>query len=81
MPLWIKNKKACRNTQNDDNNCFMYDVQCGVYEVYKKQHPEIKSRYDNDKFKEIPAVQYVNFEHCDFLINDRLLMTEDDYDK
>ena len=40
LPLWIKNKKACINIQNDDNKCFMYAVQCGVYEVYKKPHPE-----------------------------------------
>ena len=51
LPLWIKNKKACINIQNDDNRCLMYVVQCGVYEIYKKQYPEIKSHYDNDRFK------------------------------
>ena len=50
LPLWIKNKKACLNIQNYDSTCFMYAVQCGVYEIYKKPHPERKSHYDNDKF-------------------------------
>ena len=67
LPLWIKNKKACVNIQSDDNTCFMYVVQCGVYEIYNKPHPERKTHYDNDKFKkEIPAIEYVNFEHCNF---------------
>ena len=43
----------------------MCTVQCGVYEIYKKPHLERESQYDNDRFKnEIPAVQYLNFEHC-----------------
>ena len=38
----------------------MYAIQCGVYEIYKKPHPERKTHYDNDEFKkEIPAIQYV----------------------
>ena len=37
--------------KHDDNRRFMYAVQCGVYEIYKKQHPERKSHYDNDRFK------------------------------
>ena len=65
----LKIKKACINIQNDDNKCFMYAVQCGVYEIHKKPHPETKSHYENDKSKnEIPAVQQVNFEHCNFLM-------------
>jgi len=45
----------------------MYEVQCGIYEIYKKQHPEIKSHYDNDRFKKgKPAIKYVNFEHWNF---------------
>ena len=67
LPLGIKNKKTCINIQNDDNRCFMYAVQCWVYEIYKKPHPERKTHYDNDKVKkEIAAIQYVNFEHCNF---------------
>ena len=55
------------NIQNDDDKCFMYAVQCGVYEVDKKQPPERKSHYDNDRFKkEIPAIKDVNFEYCNF---------------
>ena len=51
LPFWTKNKKACMNIQNDDNKCFMYAVQCGVQEIYKKPHPERTSHYDNDEFK------------------------------
>jgi len=44
----------------------MYAVQCGEYEIYKKQHPET-THYDNDRFnKQIPAIKYVNFEYCNF---------------
>ena len=67
MPVWIKDKKACTDIQNDDNRCFMSAVQCGVYEIYRKQHPERKSHYHDDRFKkEVPAIKYVNFEYCNF---------------
>ena len=67
LPLWFLNTKACISIQNDANRCFMYAVQCGVYEIYKKPHPERKTHYDHDKFKkEIRAIEYVNFEHCYF---------------
>ena len=63
LPVGIKNQRACVNIKNDDTRCFMYAVQCGVYEIYKNPHPERQSYYDNDKFeKEIPAIKYVNFE-------------------
>ena len=35
----------------DDDKCFMYAVQCGVYEIYNKPHPEIKSYYNKEKFE------------------------------
>ena len=64
-----QNKKGCINVQNDYNICCMYAFQCGVYEVYKKQHPERISHYDNDRSKkEIPAITFVNFEHCNLLM-------------
>ena len=44
-PEWIKNKKACINIKNEDNKCFKYAVQCGVFERYKKDHPERVSHY------------------------------------
>ena len=45
----------------------MYAVQCGVYEIYNKPHPERQGYYNNDKFKkEIPASKYVNFDNCNF---------------
>ena len=31
LPDWSKKKKTCINIQNEDNNCFKYAVQCGVY--------------------------------------------------
>ena len=51
LPLCIKNKTACINIHNDDTRCFRYAVRCGVYEIYKKPHPERKSHHDNEKFK------------------------------
>ena len=51
LPLWIKNKKDGVNIKNDDDKCFMYAVQCGVYEIYNKPHPERQGYYSNDKFK------------------------------
>ena len=58
-------RKACVNIQNVYTRCFLYAVECGVYEIHKNQHPDRKSHYDNDKFKqEIPAIKYVNFEYC-----------------
>ena len=55
---------------NDDAKCFMYDVQCGVYEIYNKPHPARKAQYNNDKFKkEIPIRKYINFDNCNFLWN------------
>ena len=51
----------------NDDKCFMYAVQCGVYEIYNKPHPERHGYYNNDKFKkEIPASKYVNFDNCNF---------------
>ena len=45
----------------------MYAVQCGVYGIYNKPHPERQWYYNNDKvIKEIPTSKYVNFENCNF---------------
>ena len=38
LPDWIKKKKTCINIQNEDDKCFKYAVQCGVYETYEKAH-------------------------------------------
>ena len=67
LPLWIKNEKACINIKNEDDKCFMYAVQCGVYEIYNKAHPERQSHYNNDRFKkDIPSSKYVNFDSRNF---------------
>ena len=39
LPDWVANKKACINIKNNDELCFKYSVQCGFYEIYKKDHP------------------------------------------
>ena len=39
LPDWVANKKACNNIKNNDELCFKYSVQCGFYELYKKDHP------------------------------------------
>ena len=33
LPGWVKKKKACINIQNEDNKCFKYAVQCGLYKI------------------------------------------------
>ena len=33
-------KTACINIKNKDDKCLLYAVQCGVYEIYNKPHPE-----------------------------------------
>lgn len=45
LPRWVSLKKACINIQNKDDKCFLYSVQCGVYKVYDKDHPERVSHY------------------------------------
>ena len=45
LPKWIQTKKACINIQNEDNMCLKYCVQCEVYKVYEKDHPNRIYRY------------------------------------
>ena len=47
LPKWVQSKKACINIKNEDNKCFKYSVQCGIYKVYEKDHPERLSHYKN----------------------------------
>ncbi|MCR9130885.1 MAG: hypothetical protein NXI12_15375, partial [Alphaproteobacteria bacterium] len=50
---WVANKKACINIKNEDDLCFKYSVQCGFYELFKKDHPcEMYhyKKYVNDSF-------------------------------
>ena len=59
LPKWIQDKKACINIQNEDNQCFKYCIQCGVYKIYEKGHAcrmnhykkiEDSINWDNVKF-------------------------------
>ena len=53
LPDWVANKKACINIKNNDELCFKYSVQCGFYEIYKKDHPcdmYHYKKYVNDSF-------------------------------
>ena len=45
LPKWVQSKKACINIQNEDDKCFKYSVQCGVYKVYEVKHPYRVSSY------------------------------------
>ena len=39
LPKWVQDKKACINIKNtNDDLCFKYSVQCGVYKVYEIHH-------------------------------------------
>ena len=46
LPRWVSLKHACINIQNKDDKCFKYSVQCGIYKVYEKDHPERVSHYN-----------------------------------
>ena len=53
LPDWVANKKACINIKNNDELCFKNSVQCGFYELYKKDHPcdmYHYKKYVNDSF-------------------------------
>ena len=39
-PKQIKNKKATRNPQNDDDNCFQYALMAALHHQNSKSHPE-----------------------------------------
>ena len=45
LPKWVSDKKACINIQNEDNKCFLYAVQCGVYNISSKDHPQRMYHY------------------------------------
>ena len=46
LPKWVSDKKACINIQNEDNKCFMYSIECGIYKVYEKDHPNRLYHYN-----------------------------------
>ena len=46
-PEWIALKRACINIKNDDNNCFKYSIQCGVYQIYNNKNPQEIRHYKN----------------------------------
>ena len=45
LPKWVSLKKACIKIKNEDDKCFKYCIQCGVYKVYEKGNPERISHY------------------------------------
>ena len=47
LPKWVQNKKACINIKNNDDMCFKYSVQCGVYKIYENSHSCEMYRYKN----------------------------------
>ena len=49
LPKWVSDKKACINIQNQDHMCFKYSVQCGLCQVYEKDHPNRLYHYKNLK--------------------------------
>ena len=36
LPSWASVKKACVNSNNDDNKCFDYSVKRGWYDIHKE---------------------------------------------
>ena len=56
----MANKKACVNIKNEDD-FFEYSVQCGFYELYKKDHPcdmYHYKKYVNDTFIKWDNVEF-----------------------
>ena len=45
LPQKVKDSKTCINIKNKDNECFTYCVQCVVYDILKKPHPERMEHY------------------------------------
>ena len=73
LPDWVANKKACINIKNEDDLCFKYSVQCGFYELFKKDHPcEMYhyKKYVDDKF--------IKWDNIDFPVgNDEIELFEE----
>ena len=62
LPLEIKNKKACVNVQNNNEECFKYSILAALhYQEIKKDHyrPSKYSKWQNE----------LNFEGIDFPVN------------
>lgn len=45
MPKSLKDKKACLNIQNDDENCFLYCILASLHPVGENSHPERVNNY------------------------------------
>jgi len=45
LPKWISSKGACINIQNNDNKCFKYSIQCGVFKIHDCEHPGRVTKY------------------------------------
>ena len=45
MPKSLKDKKACLNIQNDDENCFLYCVLASLHPVGENNHPQRVNHY------------------------------------
>ena len=46
-PNEIEKRRACINIKNNDEYCFKYCIQCIVYDVVSKIHPERFYHYKN----------------------------------
>ena len=62
LPDWVANKRACINIKNNDELCFNYSVQCGFYELYKKDHP-----CDMYHYKKYVNDSLMKWDNIDFL--------------
>ena len=52
-PTGWQTKRLVLTLKNEDDLCFKYSVQCGFYEIYKKDHPcdmYHSKKYVDDKF-------------------------------
>ena len=73
LPDWVANKKACINIKNEDDLCFKYSVQCGFYELFKKDHP-----CDMYHYKKYVDDKFIKWDNIDFPVgNDEIELFEE----
>ena len=61
LPLEIKNKKACVNIQNNNQECFKYSILAALHHLEIKEHHSRPSKYDK-------WLNELNFNGIDFLV-------------
>ena len=59
LPEWIKNKKACINIKNKDNECFKYSVTCAL--KIPEKDAERVSKYSTPEYDKLLNFKGIKF--------------------